>query len=86
MYSQSLTFGLSGAWALGRVNLQTAGYWLRFSAQILVPSFRPTSVLGLGLLLAIYMQMYSGFLLALYYLPDPSFVLTIREALMHEVW
>jgi len=30
--------------------------------------------------------MYSGLLLALYYLPDPTFTITIREDLMLEVW
>jgi quinol-cytochrome oxidoreductase complex cytochrome b subunit len=59
---------------------------LRYSLAILVPYFRPTSVFGFALLVAIYVQMYSGFLLALYYLPDPSFVITIREDLFMEVW
>jgi quinol-cytochrome oxidoreductase complex cytochrome b subunit len=31
-------------------------------------------------------QMYSGVLLSLYYLPDPSFTMTIREELFMEVW
>jgi quinol-cytochrome oxidoreductase complex cytochrome b subunit len=30
--------------------------------------------------------MWSGFLLALYYVPDPSFVITYREEYMNEVW
>lgn len=51
-----------------------------------VPLFRVSSVFGFALLIAIYVQMYSGFLLALYYLPDPSFVITTREDLMLEVW
>jgi len=29
--------------------------------------------------------MYSGFLLALYYLPDPTYVIPIREDLFMEV-
>lgn len=33
-----------------------------------------------------YAQMYSGFLLALFYLPDPSFVIPTREDLFMEVW
>lgn len=52
----------------------------------MVPPFRPTSVFGFALLVGIYIQMYSGFLLALYYLPDPSFTIAIREDLMLEVW
>jgi quinol-cytochrome oxidoreductase complex cytochrome b subunit len=33
-----------------------------------------------------YVQMYSGVLLSLYYLPDPSFTMAIREDLFMEVW
>lgn len=51
-----------------------------------MPYFRPTSVFGFALLLGIYSQMYSGFLLALYYLPDPTFVIPVREDLFTEVW
>ncbi len=51
-----------------------------------MPYFRPTSVFGFALLVAIYVQMYSGFLLAIFYLPDPSFVIPIREDLFMEVW
>jgi len=59
---------------------------VRYSFQIVVPYFRPTSVFGFALLVGIYAQMYSGFLLALYYLPDPTFVIPIREDLFMEVW
>lgn len=31
-------------------------------------------------------QMWSGFLLALYYVPDPSLVMTYREEYMNEIW
>jgi ubiquinol-cytochrome c reductase cytochrome b subunit len=31
-------------------------------------------------------QMLSGFLLALYYVPDPSFVIAFREEYMNEIW
>ena len=51
-----------------------------------MPYFRPTSVFGFALLIGIYVQMYSGLLLALYYLPDPTFVIPIREDLFMEVW
>lgn len=52
----------------------------------MVPYYRPTSVFGFALLVGIIAQMYSGFLLALYYLPDPTFVIPIREDLFMEVW
>jgi quinol-cytochrome oxidoreductase complex cytochrome b subunit len=59
---------------------------LRFAAAIVVPPFRATSVFGFALLVAIVAQMYSGLLLSLYYLPDPSFAISIREDLAMEVW
>lgn len=36
-------------------------------------------------MVAMYVQMYSGLLLSLYYLPDPTFVIPIREDLFMEV-
>ena len=59
---------------------------LRFAFSVFVPYFRVTSVFGFALLLNIITQMWSGLLLALYYVPDPSFVLTFREEYMNEVW
>jgi uncharacterized membrane protein len=59
---------------------------LAYAARVLVPSFRVTSVFGFGVLLAIYVQMYSGVLLALCYIPDPAFTMATRETLALEVW
>jgi hypothetical protein len=73
-------------WANARPNRHSLGAFLRYSFQIVVPYFRPTSVFGFALLVGIYAQMYSGLLLALYYLPDPTFVIPIREDLFMEVW
>jgi quinol-cytochrome oxidoreductase complex cytochrome b subunit len=50
-----------------------------------VPNFRLSSVFGFALVIAMSAQMWSGLLLALYYVPDPSFVLTFREEYMTEV-
>jgi quinol-cytochrome oxidoreductase complex cytochrome b subunit len=73
-------------WGAGRINRHSLAFVVRYAAQVVVPPFRPTSVFGFALLVGIYVQMYSGLLLALYYLPDPTFTITIREALMLEVW
>jgi hypothetical protein len=72
-------------WAGARPNRHSLGAFFRYSLQIVIPYFRPTSVFGFALLVGIYAQMYSGFLLALYYLPDPTFVIPIREDLFMEV-
>jgi len=57
-----------------------------FASLVLVLAFRPTSAFGFAILVAIYVQIYSGVLLALYYIPDPSFVIATRESLLMEVW
>jgi quinol-cytochrome oxidoreductase complex cytochrome b subunit len=58
----------------------------RYALLVFVPYFRATSVFGFALLLNIITQMWSGFLLALFYIPDPSFVVIFREEYMNEVW
>jgi len=73
-------------WGAARINHHTLSTVLRYAAQIVVPPFRPTSVFGFALLVGIYVQMYSGLLLALYYLPDPTFTMAVREDLFLEVW
>jgi len=76
--------GLSWQW--GRLARSGLVVVLNYATRILVPSFRITSVFGLGVLLAIVGQMFSGFLLILYYMPDPAFTMATRETLMLEVW
>jgi len=46
---------------------------------ILVPYFKISSVFGFVVLISISAQLFSGLLLALIYIPDPSFVITLRE-------
>jgi quinol-cytochrome oxidoreductase complex cytochrome b subunit len=77
---------LTGDWAVGRPTRLTLGAILKYAMLILVPYFRASSVFGFSLLLNMLTQMWSGLLLALYYVPDPSFVLTFREEYMNEVW
>lgn len=59
---------------------------LKYVTFVTVPYFRATSVFGFALMVSMIGQMWSGFLLALYYLPDPSFVMTLREEYFNEVW
>lgn len=77
---------LNPAWGGARFNRQLINLFARYSLTVTVPYFRPTSVFGFALLVGIYVQMYSGFALALFYLPDPSFVIPTREDLFMEVW
>lgn len=76
----------SAAWSLGRLTRFGLTALARYALLVFVPYFRATSVFGFALLLNIITQMWSGFLLALYYIPDPSFVLTFREEYFNEVW
>jgi len=70
---------------LVRVSRYTIGFFGKYATKIVVPYFRATSVLGYLLLLTIVAQMYSGFLLALIYLPDPSFVIFLRTEFFAEI-
>lgn len=58
----------------------------RYATFILVPYFRATSVFGFALLVNMIVQIWSGFLLSIYYVPDPSFVMTFREEYINEIW
>jgi hypothetical protein len=71
---------------LVRVSRFTLGFVGKFATKIVVPYFRASSVLGYLLLVTIIAQMYSGFLLALVYLPDPSFVISLRLEFFAELW
>ncbi len=71
---------------LVRVSRYTLGFTAKYATKIVVPYFRATSIFGYLLLLTIIAQMYSGFLLALIYLPDPSFVIFLRTEFFAEVW
>ena len=57
----------------------------RYAFAVVVPNFRASSVFGFALLVNMIAQMWSGFLLSLYYIPDPSFVMTFREEYMNEI-
>jgi hypothetical protein len=68
-----------------RLSRASLHHLIRYAFFIFVPYFKATSVFGFSLLVNMATQFYSGFLLSLYYVPDPSFVITYREEYMHEV-
>jgi len=72
-------------WSLTRVARATLPLLLKYTTFITVPYFRATSVFGFSLMIAMAVQMWSGLLLALYYLPDPSFVSSLRMEYINEV-
>ena len=73
-------------WGAARINRYALLALLRYAVQVVVPLLGLTSVFGFALLLGMYIQMYSGLLLALYYLPDPTYTIPRREDLVLEVW
>lgn len=81
---QSTTLGLF--WQSTRASRASILYILRYAFLVLVPVFKVSSVFGFALLVNMIIQMLSGFLLSLYYIPDPTFVMTFREEYMNEVW
>lgn len=77
---------INSSWILYRAGRAIINYLLRYAFFVLVPNFKFTSVFGFALLINMICQMWSGFLLALYFVPDPSFVMTFREEYINEVW
>jgi quinol-cytochrome oxidoreductase complex cytochrome b subunit len=69
-----------------RAGRNVFGVLSRYSSFVLVPYFRATSAFGFALLANLASQFISGVLLALYYVPDPSMVMTFREEYANEVW
>lgn len=58
----------------------------RFLALVLVPYFQFTSVFGFALMLNMTSQVWSGIVLSMYYVPDPSMVAALREEYINEIW
>lgn len=87
-YSNEWNFSidLSNTWMNNRISKITYNYILKYAFNILVPNFKFTSVFGFSLLINMITQMWSGFLLALYYVPDPTLVMTFREEYINEIW
>ena len=55
-----------------------------FVNRLMLPFSSVTSVLGFMLLLAIVMQLLSGFFLGWYYIPEPGLVIELREEMFNE--
>lgn len=68
-----------------RLSRASLNHLFRYAFFVFVPYFKATSVFGFALLVNMVSQFFSGFMLSLYYVPDPSFVITFREEYMHEV-
>ena len=80
------TEGLGGGWVTSRAGRLFLTNMSRYATLLIVPHFRATSVFGFALMVNMMVQAWSGFLLAAYYVPDPSFVMTFREEYANEIW
>jgi hypothetical protein len=69
-----------------RINMYEFNKRLKQAFITTVPVIIPSSILGFLLLLMFYTQYGSGLLLSLLYLPDPAFIIVIREEINAEVW
>jgi quinol-cytochrome oxidoreductase complex cytochrome b subunit len=76
---------LTTDWMTTRLSRNSIYHLARYAFSIFVPNFKATSVFGFALLINMVTQFFSGFLLSLYYVPDPSFVITFREEYTREV-
>lgn len=74
------------SWQVAKIGRNFISLILRYTWVVAVPSFRPTSVFGFGVLITMINQFVSGFLLSLYYLPDSSLISTFREEYLNEIW
>lgn len=86
MYTINLGHDLTSSWVNFKAGRSVVVYLLRFAFYIMVPTFKITSVFGFSLLICMIMQIGSGILLSVYYLPDSSLVMTLREEYGNEVW
>jgi len=55
-----------------------------FVNRLILPFSSVTSVIGFFLLVAIGLQLVSGFYLAWYYIPEPSLVVELREEMFND--
>ena len=60
-------------------------YLIFHVAYLIIPYSTISSILGFALALAIGLQIFSGFFLSLYYLPEPGLVVELREEMFNDV-
>lgn len=85
-YNQAFTIDSGLTWVVQRLSRLFIVFMSKYALNILVPHYKPTSVFGFALLINMATQMISGILLSLYYIPDPTVVMTMREEYMNEIW
>ncbi len=87
-YSYNLNYSSSFSidWMTTRYARLSIYNLYRYASYVFAPYFKVTSVFGFALLINMVTQFFSGFLLSLFYVPDPSFVITFREEYIREVW
>lgn len=74
----------SWSWDLVSFSGKHVAYLVFFLNRLLIPFSSATSVFGFLLLLAIMLQLLSGFFLGWYYIPEPGLVVEMREEMFEE--
>ena len=85
-YNINLNNLLTTDWISNRFSKQSVYVLYRYAIYLQVPYFKFSSVFGLSLMISMVVQLLSGFLLSLYYIPDPAFVILYREDYLNEVF
>ena len=71
-------------WNLVSLSSVVFSYLNFFVNKLLLPFSSVTSIIGFMLLVAILLQLLSGFFLAWYFIPEPGFVVELREEMFND--
>jgi len=82
----TVTSDANSSWSVQRAGRAFLSFVEKYAVYVVVPHFKPTSVFGFAVLVNMITQFYSGLLLSLYYTPDPTTVMTLREEFINEIW
>lgn len=66
-------------WVLISVSGRIYSFLMNFISKLALPFSSVSSVLGFSLVINIALQIFSGFFLGWYYIPEPGLVIELRE-------
>jgi len=83
-YFQSIDAVTNWVWHLMSLSSTIFSYLNFFVNKLLLPFSSVTSIIGFMLLIAILLQLLSGFFLAWYFVPEPGFIVDLREEMFND--
>jgi len=81
---QNIDVVTNWSWNLVSLSSMIFSYLNFFVNRLVLPFSSVTSIIGFMLLLAILMQLLSGFFLGWYYIPEPGLVVELREEMFND--